>query len=59
MVAPVYNFDTKILPEGSAKLRWVGRRAGDLIASAVQWKEKTWAAQPKLDRFYVFLGVKK
>ncbi len=25
MVAPVYNFDPKILPEGSAKLRWVGR----------------------------------
>jgi hypothetical protein len=33
--------DPKILPKGSAKMRWVGRRAGDLIASAVQWKEKS------------------
>jgi hypothetical protein len=40
MVAPVYTFEPKILPEGSAKLRWVGRGAGDLIASVVQWKEK-------------------
>jgi hypothetical protein len=31
MVAPVHNFDPKILPEGSAKLRWAGRGAGDLI----------------------------
>ena len=41
MVAPVYTFDLKILPEGSAKLRWAGRGAGDFIASAVQWKEKS------------------
>ncbi len=27
MVAPVYTFDPKILPEGSAKLRWAGRGA--------------------------------
>jgi hypothetical protein len=25
MVAPVQNIDPKILPEGSAKLRWAGR----------------------------------
>jgi hypothetical protein len=31
IVAPVHNFDTKISPEGSAKLRWGGRVAGDLI----------------------------
>jgi hypothetical protein len=31
MVAPVHNFDPKTLPEGSAKLRWAGRGAGDLI----------------------------
>ena len=43
MVAPVYTFDPKILPEGSAKLQWAGGGAGDLI---VQWKEKSpWAAQ--------------
>jgi hypothetical protein len=24
-VAPVHNFDNKILPEGSGKLRWAGR----------------------------------
>jgi hypothetical protein len=41
MVAPVYTFDPKILSEGSAKLRWAGRGAGDLIASAVRWKEKS------------------
>jgi hypothetical protein len=37
MVAPVHNFDPKILPEGSAKLRWVGLGQGTLyfIASAV------------------------
>jgi hypothetical protein len=28
MVAPVHNFDPKILPEGSAKLRWAMRGAG-------------------------------
>ena len=28
MVAPVHNFDPKILPEGSAKLRWAMREAG-------------------------------
>jgi hypothetical protein len=28
MVAPVHNFDPKILPEGSAKLRWTMRVAG-------------------------------
>jgi hypothetical protein len=43
MVTLVYTFDPKILPEGA------GRGAGDLIASAVQWKEKspplTWAAK--------------
>ncbi len=31
MVAPVHNIDPKILPEESAKLRWAGREAGDLI----------------------------
>jgi hypothetical protein len=31
MVAPVHNFHPKTLPEGSAKLRWAGRGAGDLI----------------------------
>jgi hypothetical protein len=34
----------KILPGGSAKLRWAGRGAGEpryFIASVVQWKEKT------------------
>ena len=42
MVAPVYNFDPKILPEGSAKLRWAGRVAGDLIYHSLcgPWKEK-------------------
>jgi hypothetical protein len=28
MVAPVHNFDPKILPEGSAKLRWAMWGAG-------------------------------
>jgi hypothetical protein len=28
MVAPVHNFDPKILPEGSAKLRWAMRGSG-------------------------------
>ncbi len=28
MVSPVYTFDPKILPEGSAKLRWAGRGRG-------------------------------
>ena len=27
MVGPVHNFDPKILPEGSAKLRWARRGA--------------------------------
>jgi hypothetical protein len=27
MVVPLYTFDPKILPEGSAKLRWAGRGA--------------------------------
>jgi hypothetical protein len=31
MVPPVHNIDPKILPGESAKLRWVGREAGDLI----------------------------
>ena len=31
MVAPEHNIDPKILPEESAKLRWAGREAGDLI----------------------------
>ena len=41
VVAPAYNFAPKILPEGSARLRWAGRGAWDLIVSAVQWKEKS------------------
>ena len=49
MVAPVH-FDPKILPKGSAKLRWVGQGQGTsyFIASVVPWKEKRpcmWAAQ--------------
>jgi len=37
MVAPAQNFDLKILPEASAKLRWAGLGQGTsyLIASAV------------------------
>ncbi len=35
MVALVYTFDPKIWPEGTE------RGAGDLIVSAVQWKEKS------------------
>ncbi len=37
MVAPVHNFDPKILLEGSAKLRWVGRGqvTSHFIASSV------------------------
>jgi hypothetical protein len=31
MVAPVHNIVPKILAEESAKLRWAGREAGDLI----------------------------
>ncbi len=40
MVAPVYTFDPKILPEGSAKLRWAGRGAGDLIAYGMRYSGK-------------------
>jgi hypothetical protein len=51
MVALVYTFDPKILPEGA------GRGAGALIASVVQWKEKSpGRGRPKFDRFYIFLG---
>jgi hypothetical protein len=37
LVASVHNFDPKILPEGSAKLRWAGRGQGTsyFTASAV------------------------
>ena len=37
MVAPAQNFDLKILPEASAKLRWagLGQKTSYLIASAV------------------------
>ena len=28
MVAPIHKFDPKIVPEGSAKLRWAMRGAG-------------------------------
>jgi hypothetical protein len=50
MVAPIHNFDPKILPEGSAKLRWAGRGAGDLIFHSLcgpvdRKKPLTWAAQ--------------
>ena len=43
MVAPVHNFDPKILPEESAKLRWagLGRGTSYFIASVVLWKEKS------------------
>ncbi len=44
MVGPVHNFDPKILPEGSAKLRWAMRGGGaggpHFIASVFLWKEK-------------------
>jgi hypothetical protein len=43
MVAPVHNFDPKILPEGSAKLRWAMRGCkwtSYFIASVFLWKEK-------------------
>jgi hypothetical protein len=42
MVAPVH-FDPKILPKGSAKLRWVrqGQGTSYFIASVVPWKEKS------------------
>jgi hypothetical protein len=41
MVAPVH-FDPKILPKGSAKLRWLrqGQGTSYFIASVVPWKEK-------------------
>jgi hypothetical protein len=50
MVAPVHYFDPKILPEGSADLRWAGRLAGALIfhslcGPAERKKSLTWAAQ--------------
>jgi hypothetical protein len=48
--ALVHNLTPKILPEGSAKLRWAGRGAGDLILHSLcgpvdRKKPLTWAAQ--------------
>ncbi len=53
MVALVH-FDPKILPNGSAKLRWVrqGQGTSYFIASVVPWKEKSAEfGRPKFDRF--------
>jgi hypothetical protein len=33
MMAQVYNFDPRLLPEGTAKLRWAMRGAGGLHIS--------------------------
>ena len=44
LVALVHNLTPKILPEGSAKLRWAGRGGRGtsyFIASVVQWIEKS------------------
>jgi hypothetical protein len=59
MVAPVH-FDPKILPKGSAKLRWVWQGQGTpyFIASVVPRKEKSPEfGRPKFDRFILFLKV--
>ncbi len=59
IVAPVH-FDPKILPKGSAKLRWVrqGQGTSYFIASVVPWKEKSPEfGRPKFDRFILFLRV--
>jgi hypothetical protein len=58
----VHNFDPKILPEGSAKLRRVGQGASYFIASVVQLKEKkplTWEAQVLIDFIYFWRLNKK
>jgi hypothetical protein len=58
MVAPVH-FDPKILPKGSARLRWVGQGQGTsyFVASVVPWKEKSpGCGRPKFDIFCLFLG---
>jgi hypothetical protein len=50
MVALLHNFDPKILPEGSANLRWAGRLAGALIFHSLygpveRKKPLMWAAK--------------
>jgi hypothetical protein len=54
MVASVYTFDPKTLPEGSAKLRWMGRGQ---VTSAVQWTEKPFTLTTQVREIYVFFGV--
>ena len=51
----------KILPEGSAKLRRVGREAGGLLfhslCGSVERKKALEVGGPSFDRFYLFLEV--
>jgi hypothetical protein len=63
MVAPVHNFDPKILLEGSAKLQWAGRGQGTshficlFSLHVVQWKEKSFdVSGPSSIDFIYFWG---
>jgi hypothetical protein len=61
MVAPVHNYDPKILPEGSAKLRLVMRGAG---GPHISWPLCTCGKKKALDvggpsSTDIFLGVKQ
>jgi hypothetical protein len=57
MVAPVHNFDPKILPEGSAKLRWAMRGAGGPLCSCGKKKALDMGSPSSTDLIH-FLGVK-
>jgi hypothetical protein len=60
MVAPLH-FDPKILPKGSAKLRWVRQEQGTSyyfhsLCGPVERKIPEFG-RPKFDRFCLFLGI--
>ncbi len=56
MVAPVYTFDPKILPEGIAKLRWEGRGAEILCIFRGQIRSSEVATRGKGARSAPFGG---
>jgi hypothetical protein len=57
MVAPVH-FDSKILPKGSAKLRWVGQRQGTSYLYPL-WKNALDVGGPSSIDFIYFWGSDK
>ncbi len=55
--APRHNCYPKILPGGSAKLRWAGRGTGDLLFHSLCGpveRKNPWYGRPKFDIFYIY-----